>query len=164
MATSLLTLLDDVATILDDVSVMTKVAAKVGLSDRGLAKLCARHDIPVPGRGYWARKQFGHVDPQQVHVHGLAAHGMALEVLDEHGHARAAVDGHLEDRARVRQRVAQDAGVDGEVLRLAALAVDHAGDEALAAESAGRAGALGRAGGKGEAGYFFFFLAASKAA
>ena len=38
---------------------VTRVAAKVGLSDRGLAKLCARYDIPVPGRGYWARKAFG---------------------------------------------------------------------------------------------------------
>jgi len=38
----------------------TKVAAKYGLSDRGLAKLCARHDIPVPPRGYWAKKAHGH--------------------------------------------------------------------------------------------------------
>lgn len=42
---------------------VTKVAAKVGLSDRGLGNLCARYDIPVPGRGYWARKEHAHVDP-----------------------------------------------------------------------------------------------------
>ena len=29
------------------------------LSDRGLGKLCARHNIPVPPRGYWARVAYG---------------------------------------------------------------------------------------------------------
>jgi hypothetical protein len=38
---------------------MVKVAEQFGLSDRGMAKLCDRHDIPVPPRGYWARKQAG---------------------------------------------------------------------------------------------------------
>jgi len=31
---------------------MTKVAKHYGLSDRGLAKTCARMGVPVPGRGY----------------------------------------------------------------------------------------------------------------
>lgn len=30
-----------------------------GLSDRGLAKICDRNGIPVPPRGYWARKKAG---------------------------------------------------------------------------------------------------------
>ena len=38
---------------------MQKLAVEFGLSGRGLAKLCERHQIPVPGRGYWARLQFG---------------------------------------------------------------------------------------------------------
>jgi hypothetical protein len=38
---------------------MQKLATEFGLSDVGLAKLCKRHQIPVPGRGYWARIQFG---------------------------------------------------------------------------------------------------------
>lgn len=38
---------------------MVKVAEEFGLSDRGMAKICTRHDIPVPPRGYWARKQAG---------------------------------------------------------------------------------------------------------
>ena len=41
---------------------VTKVAKRLGLSDRGLAKLCARYDIPVPPRGYWARRQAGYTD------------------------------------------------------------------------------------------------------
>lgn len=38
---------------------MQKLAAEFGFSDRGLAKLCRRHKIPVPPRGYWARLQAG---------------------------------------------------------------------------------------------------------
>ena len=38
---------------------MTAVAKEYGLSDRGLAKLCERNGIPVPPRGYWAKKQAG---------------------------------------------------------------------------------------------------------
>jgi len=35
------------------------LAKEFELSDVGLAKLCRRHDIPLPGRGYWVRMQFG---------------------------------------------------------------------------------------------------------
>jgi hypothetical protein len=38
---------------------MTKLADKFGLSDVGLKKKCCKHNIPVPPRGYWARKQAG---------------------------------------------------------------------------------------------------------
>jgi hypothetical protein len=36
-----------------------RLAKRFGLSDRGLGKLCARYDIPVPPRGYWAKKAAG---------------------------------------------------------------------------------------------------------
>jgi hypothetical protein len=39
---------------------MSKLAKRYGLSDRGLAKICGRNDIPCPPRGYWAKKQSGH--------------------------------------------------------------------------------------------------------
>lgn len=39
---------------------ISKIAASFNLSDRGLAKLCARYDIPTPERGWWAKKQHGH--------------------------------------------------------------------------------------------------------
>lgn len=35
------------------------VAKQIGMSDRGLARLCDRHHIPVPPRGYWARIKAG---------------------------------------------------------------------------------------------------------
>ena len=34
---------------------MLQLAKKYKMSDRGLAKLCARHNIPRPPRGYWAK-------------------------------------------------------------------------------------------------------------
>lgn len=44
---------------------MRDVAAEFGISDVGLAKTCARHGIPSPPRGYWARKQAGQDVVQQ---------------------------------------------------------------------------------------------------
>ncbi|MBR0899590.1 hypothetical protein JQ616_31955 [Bradyrhizobium tropiciagri] len=38
---------------------MRTVAASLGISDVALAKHCKKADIPVPERGYWARKQAG---------------------------------------------------------------------------------------------------------
>jgi hypothetical protein len=38
---------------------MQKLAVEFGFSDRGFAKLCRRHQIPVPPRGHWARLQVG---------------------------------------------------------------------------------------------------------
>lgn len=38
---------------------MVKAAADYGISDVGLKKICAKHRIPVPGRGYWAKKAAG---------------------------------------------------------------------------------------------------------
>ena len=34
---------------------ISKIAGRFGLTDRGLAKLCERNHIPLPGRGYWAK-------------------------------------------------------------------------------------------------------------
>jgi len=38
---------------------MSRLAKSFALSDVGLAKICEKHDIPKPPRGYWAKKQFG---------------------------------------------------------------------------------------------------------
>lgn len=38
---------------------ISTLSGQFGLSDRGLAKICERHHIPVPGRGYWARLEAG---------------------------------------------------------------------------------------------------------
>jgi hypothetical protein len=38
---------------------MQKLAMKYGISDVGLAKVCRKLAIPLPGRGYWAKKEAG---------------------------------------------------------------------------------------------------------
>ncbi|MBE3065405.1 MAG: hypothetical protein IMZ69_10365 [Spirochaetes bacterium] len=38
---------------------MQQLAKEFGVSDLGLANICRRHDIPVPPRGYWAKKTHG---------------------------------------------------------------------------------------------------------
>ena len=38
---------------------LSKLAAKYELSDRGLAKICNRMEIPVPGIGYWRKIEVG---------------------------------------------------------------------------------------------------------
>ena len=38
---------------------LDSLARELGLSGRGLGKRCARYNIPVPPRGYWAKKAAG---------------------------------------------------------------------------------------------------------
>jgi hypothetical protein len=37
----------------------SRVSKSYGISDVGLAKICRKHDIPRPPRGYWAQRQHG---------------------------------------------------------------------------------------------------------
>lgn len=57
---------------------MKDLAKDYDISDRGLAKACARADIPVPERGYWAKLQASKkVSPRHLPPRGL---GMDDEV------------------------------------------------------------------------------------
>ena len=42
-----------------------KLARRYGMSDRGLGKLCEREGIPVPPRGWWAKRAAGKRLPKQ---------------------------------------------------------------------------------------------------
>lgn len=59
---------------------MTTLAKEFGLSDRGLAKICERNGIPVPARGYWARKTAGQrvVRPPLLDIKGAADHTITI--------------------------------------------------------------------------------------
>lgn len=49
------------------------VGERYGISGAGLAKICKRLRVPVPTRGYWARKQAGHsvrVEPLPAPIRG----------------------------------------------------------------------------------------------
>ena len=43
----------------------TKVAKQLGISDVALTKWCAKHDIPKPPLGYWAKKEHGKPIPEK---------------------------------------------------------------------------------------------------
>lgn len=43
---------------------MIEVAKDFQISDRAMAKICTRKQVPVPPRGYWAKKSAGRVVPQ----------------------------------------------------------------------------------------------------
>jgi hypothetical protein len=43
---------------------MTEVAQDFQISDRAMAKVCARKQVPVPPRGYWAKKNAGITVPK----------------------------------------------------------------------------------------------------
>src|SRR5580700_2702407 len=38
---------------------MVRIAAKYGISAVALGKVCRKLQIPLPGRGYWVKKDFG---------------------------------------------------------------------------------------------------------
>ena len=38
---------------------MVQLASQYGISDVGLAKICKKLGIPIPGRGYWQKKKSG---------------------------------------------------------------------------------------------------------
>lgn len=52
---------------------LSRIAAEFGVSDTALRKMCDRHDIPTPGRGYWAQVASGKSFPRPATHGGCAA-------------------------------------------------------------------------------------------
>ena len=67
---------------------------------------------------------------QEVHVDGVAAHGVSLGLLQHHRGRLRPVDAEVEDRSGGGEGDAQLARVDVEPKRLLLPAVEHAGDAA----------------------------------
>ena len=84
--------------------------------------------------------------PQQVDVHGLPAHRVALGLLQHHRRRLLAVHAQIEHGARGGERQAQLAGVGVKSDGLAAAAVENARHAAGAAQAPGRARAPPRRG------------------
>lgn len=76
---------------------MVKLAAEYGISGRGLAKLCERHAIPVPGRGHWAVTKAGYV----IERDPLPADPPPDTAIQITGDPEPAKDEHSEVAARI---------------------------------------------------------------
>lgn len=78
---------------------LTDIAAEFGISDVGLRKICDRHDIPTPGRGYWAQVRAGKTftrpklrpvsDPRKKEVHIAGGRPLSPVVVDAMKQAKA---------------------------------------------------------------------------
>jgi hypothetical protein len=77
---------------------MSRLARRFGLSDVGLAKACTRMMIPVPGRGYWAKKEVGRA-PRPTRLPTLPASAGAdkREIHVRRREAPAAVEASREE-------------------------------------------------------------------
>jgi hypothetical protein len=52
---------------------MWTLAKEYGMSDVGLAKVCRKLGIPLPGLGYWAKKTAGNKVPKRPPLPALDA-------------------------------------------------------------------------------------------
>jgi transglutaminase-like putative cysteine protease len=82
---------------------MRTLAKEFGMSDVGLAKICRKHNIPVPPVGYWRRKETGY----KVNRPRLPASKEGSSQLDRSQYQRAScviaryVKGELTDQELV---------------------------------------------------------------
>ena len=71
---------------------ISTLAKKYGLSDVGLSKLCKRHLIPLPGRGYWAKKTHGKLLPKRPKLPNIKDPYGNLSYIYISSHTRNASD------------------------------------------------------------------------
>lgn len=57
-----------------------KLSKEYGLSDVGLAKTCRRYNIPIPPRGYWAKRQAGHRVNKASLPHDASAASLRIQL------------------------------------------------------------------------------------
>ncbi len=86
---------------------VTKLADDFGMSDRGFSKLCTRHKVPTPPRGYWARIEAG-AAPQIPPFLELRDRSLDVVRINSAFHALpSGVRDAIEERKSVRRRPAQ---------------------------------------------------------
>ncbi|MFN3524246.1 MAG: TetR/AcrR family transcriptional regulator [Phenylobacterium sp.] len=97
---------------------LAEVAADMGLSRTGLAKMCERLQVPCPPRGYWARRRRGEAGPPPALTTppGPAAPGRRRRLEGDERRAQlmdaaAALIGREGIHAATLKRVARDCGV-----------------------------------------------------
>lgn len=83
---------------------VTKLAGDFGMSDRGFSKLCTRHKVPTPPRGYWARIEAG-AEPQIPPFLELRDRSLDVVRINSAFHALPSdVRDAIEERKSVRSR------------------------------------------------------------
>lgn len=59
---------------------MSSLAQDFGISDVGLKKVCDRHRVPTPGRGYWAQLEAGRSPKKALFTEALDAALNKIEI------------------------------------------------------------------------------------
>lgn len=90
---------------------MVKAAADLGISDVGLKKVCDRHRIPVPGRGYWRKLETG---KRVTRAHFRALDDPVLETVEIYGSPEKALSAPV--LAAKREAQAKEAQPDQRVV------------------------------------------------
>ena len=87
---------------------VTKLAGDFGMSDRGFSKLCTRHKVPTPPRGYWARIEAG-AEPQIPPFLELRDRSLDVVRINSAFHAlppdvRDAIEAKKSDRSKPKKK------------------------------------------------------------
>ena len=99
------------------------VAARLGISGHGLGKLCARYRIPVPPRGWWAKKQHGHRVRQTPVTEVTATEKIVFESADAVQKPEDAPEVTREKTAEWRIEVPEDLAISHPLVKRAAAAI-----------------------------------------
>lgn len=82
---------------------MSKVAAEIGISDVALHKICDKHRVPAPGRGYWAKlaagkpvqkaafREIGDQALNRIEIVGAHHRSLPQSVIEAHARAKAEI-------------------------------------------------------------------------
>jgi hypothetical protein len=89
-----------------------RLAAEYGLSDVGLAKLCRRHDIPRPPRGYWAKLQHGQTPPTTPLPHPERNETITIAEPDRRAGSQSPTPHSIKERIEAEQRRVSEILVD----------------------------------------------------
>lgn len=106
--------------------------SRLGLSDRGLAKLCTRYSVPVPPRGWWAKKQHGRAVRRIPLPPGGAATEVAFYPSDvEPQHSSDPPEVEREKDPAWRIAVPDDLAISHPLVKQAVVALRQAARDAL---------------------------------
>ena len=108
---------------------IVRVARRLGLSGRGLGKLCARYQIPVPPRGWWAKKQHGHRVGKAPLPEATANQQIVFEPADAVENQEEPFEIAREKTAEWRIEVSDDLMISHQLVKRAAAAIRKARGE-----------------------------------